>query len=71
MATNRTLNNLVDVFAKKKDISINQVYGGTVRTRIFEADQVLLELRDSERAIRMIRGNQLVPIESVSFETVK
>ena len=71
LATNRTLNNLVDVFAKKKDISINQVYGATVRTRIFEADQVLLELRDSERAIRMIRGNQLVPIESVRFETVK
>ncbi len=40
LATNRTLNNLVDVFAKKKDISINQVYGATMRTRIFEAELV-------------------------------
>ena len=71
LATNRTLKNLVDVFAKKKDISINQVYGNTVRARIFEADQVLLQLEGAGRAIRMIRGNQLVPIESVRFETVK
>jgi len=71
LATNRTLKNLVDVFAKKKDISINQVYGNTVRSRIFEADQVLLQLEGAGRAIRMIRGNQLVPIESVRFETVK
>ena len=71
LATNRTLKNLIDVFAKKKNIRKNQVYGATVRTRIFEADQVLLQLGDSERAIRMIRGNQLVPIESVRFETVK
>jgi len=71
LATNRSLINLIDVFAKKKNIRKSQVYGATVRTRIFEADQVLLQLGDSGRAIRMIRGNQLVPVESVRFETVK
>jgi hypothetical protein len=71
LATNRSLKSLIEVYGKRKDLTERAVYGPNVRFRTFEADQVLVKLGEQPEAIRMIRGNRTVPIESVSFETVK
>lgn len=71
LATNRPLKKLVQVFGKKTGLSENQVRGSQVRSRIFEADQVLVKLQDPVQAIRMERGNRLVPIDTVRPESVK
>jgi hypothetical protein len=41
------------------------------RTEIFECEQIMVFLDSTPRAERMLRGNQLVPIEAVDFDSME
>ena len=71
LATNRSLKNLIKVFAEKENLTVGQVSGSLVRTRTFEADQMLVQLSPEKSVKAMVRGNQLVTMEEVTAKSVR
>lgn len=71
LATNRSLKNLIDVYAESANISSSRVRSTLVRTRTFEADQVLVKLAEPKQTHHMVRGNNVVSMDDVTSQNVK
>lgn len=67
IATNRSLRSSVEEFIEEHDAAGD----GAVAVRMSEAEQVLLSIRPTLRAVRMFRGNEIVSMNAVHRGSVE
>jgi hypothetical protein len=71
VSTNRDIPKVINNFCQQRGLSEDQFYA-QVQCRVFEGVQILAQKKDDAvKAWPMIRGNTLVPVETISRETVE
>ena len=70
IAKNVSFSNARKSFREENNITVSQMRSEIVETQIFETYQFIVSLRNQPKVIPILRGNTLVPIESVTKENV-
>lgn len=70
LATNRSFESVLTSYAEQERMTDAQLRRD-VTARVFEAEQVLVTLGGPPSAVRMQRGNALVPVEAVTRDAVQ